>query len=257
VRAHPCDKDYQHVEGLQGCSPVFTSSSSLSTSPLGIVNMQTGMRIVIPLGLQHATYAQTLQRDGFMSMLGRPPFNYSTSSPMRKAGFLSASSLLDSRGKTIFRQCKSVPQCFKDVFTHHGTEHTRRVFVEANALFLGSKPFMREWNPSDATKCGIFGIWISDESGTNGVNRMCEPTSPSSHYCCAVDVAVSPLFYLFHTFPAALDELEPLCNRPFSSASDSSYPLFSKARILSLVKQIGRCVRACVCVCVCVCNEHG
>jgi len=244
VKAHPCDKDYQHIEGMNGCSPVFVPSSYASTSPLGIVNMQTATRMIIPLSAQHGTYAQTMHRNGFVSMLGRPPFNYSTSSPMRKAGFLSTSSLLDAAGNTIFKQCRSVPQCFKDTFTHRGVDHTRHVFVEAGALSPNSKPFMREWHPSDATKCGIFGIWMSDESRMNGVNRMCEPTTPSSHYCCAVDVSVAPLFHLFHTHPEALDELEPVCNHPFGSPADNSYPLFSKARVLSIVKQIGRYVNA-------------
>jgi hypothetical protein len=27
VAAHPCDRDYQHVDGMQGCSPVFSSAS--------------------------------------------------------------------------------------------------------------------------------------------------------------------------------------------------------------------------------------
>jgi hypothetical protein len=49
-----------------------------------------------------------------------------------------------------------------------------------------------------------------------------------------------------------LAKYESLCKLD----ADSSYPLFSKARILSLVKQIGRCVRVCVCVCVCVCATN-
>ncbi len=159
---------------------------------------------------------------------------------MRKSGFMSTDSLLDSTGKTIFRKCKSIPQCFKDTFTYHRIQHTRHVFVEAGAVGESTVPLMREWHPSDATKCGIFGIWMYDERTQTGVNKMCPPTSAATHYCCAVDMAVSPLFYLFHTYPEVLDELEPVCNHLFTSPTDSLYPLFSKSNVLSLVKQIGR-----------------
>ena len=47
-------------------------------------------------------------------MIHGPPFNYTDGSQMRKSGFLSATSLLNARCATIFTQCKSVKQCFKD-----------------------------------------------------------------------------------------------------------------------------------------------
>jgi hypothetical protein len=202
--------------------------------------MQTGIRIPLPINMQHGTHAQTLQRDGFMRILGRPPFNYSTTSPMRKAGFLSTGSLLDANEKTIFMQCKSVRQCFKDTFTHLGLKYTRQVYVEKGAVGVASNAFMREWHPSDASKCGIFGIWLHDESTKKGINRMCEPTLPDDYYCCAVDMAVAPLFYLFHNHPQVLDELEPVCNRPFLSPTDTSYEVFRKSEIKDKVKQIGK-----------------
>jgi hypothetical protein len=77
--------------------------------------MDTRERVVLPKSVQHGTYAQTLQRDGYINMLGRPPFNYSVGSPMRKSGFMSHDTLLGSSGdKTIFKPCKTVPQCFMD-----------------------------------------------------------------------------------------------------------------------------------------------
>ena len=206
--------------------------------------MDSQQRVLLPKGSEQATYAQTLQRDGYINMLGRPPFNYSAGSPMRSAGFLSTGNLLDSTGKTIFKSCKTLRQCFTDTFTHLGLEHTRRAYVESGALAQGSPAFMRDWQPSDATKCGIFGIWLYDENG-KGVNRMCPGTTDATHYCCALDVAVAPLFYLFNQVPSALDELEPVCNRPFSpfgASSDSSYMIFSKQKVLTAVKQIGRSV---------------
>jgi hypothetical protein len=116
VKPHPCDRDYQHIQGLEGCSPVF-SASSLSGAPrsLGIVDMEAAQRVEMPRKVRYGTYAQTLQRSGYINMLGRPPFNYSIGSPKRKSGFLSADTLLDPEGKsTIFQPCKTVPQCFMD-----------------------------------------------------------------------------------------------------------------------------------------------
>jgi hypothetical protein len=116
VKPHPCDRDYQHIQGLEGCSPVF-SASSLSGAPrsLCIVDMKAAQRVEMPKEVRYRTYAQTLQRSGYINMLGRPPFNYSIGSPKRKSGFLLADTLLDPEGKsTIFQPCKTVPQCFMD-----------------------------------------------------------------------------------------------------------------------------------------------
>jgi hypothetical protein len=77
--------------------------------------MDSRERVILPKGVQHGTYAQTLQQDGYINMLGRPPFNYTVGAPMRKSGFLSTENLLGSSGdKTIFKPCKTVEQCFMD-----------------------------------------------------------------------------------------------------------------------------------------------
>jgi len=51
-----------------GCAPVLTASSRGGT---GIVSMRTGLRTFLPSGTEYGTYAQTLQRDGFIRMMGR------------------------------------------------------------------------------------------------------------------------------------------------------------------------------------------
>lgn len=164
---------------------------------------------------------------------------------MRKSGFLSTDRLLNSKGETIFKPCNTVAQCIKDTFTFRGKDVTRRVFVEGSAVGSSSSStpsFMRDWKPNDATKCGIFGVWLSDGNG-NGINRMCPGTTTATHYCCSVDVAVAPLMYLFHTYPGVLDELDGVCNKAFSpsaSTADRSYPIFSKSKVLSTVASIGR-----------------
>ncbi len=70
---------------------------------------------------------------------------------MRKSGFLSANTLLDSRGATVFTQCKTVKQCFKDKFTFHGSEFTRRVYVPGSALG-SSSPRMIDWRAGNTCR---------------------------------------------------------------------------------------------------------
>ena len=216
---------------------------------LGLVSMKSGERILAEKDKEYGTYAQTLDRDGYMHMEGRPPFNYSVGTAMRKAGFLSTGALLDSSAnpQTIFKQCKTVRQCFKDEFTHHDVARTRKVSIPANVQSYASPQYMREWMPSDAANCGIFGVWLADNQG-NGWNLKCPGTTSASHFCCAVDVAVAPLFYLFKEYPSVLGELDAVCNVPFSSqASSHTYPIFSRKKIKSLVEQIGGCVFAMIC----------
>jgi hypothetical protein len=238
VRAHPCDRDYQHTLDLPGCSPVFPPSGR---TQLGLVDMRARQRVVLPKDVQHGTYAQTIKRDGYINMLGRPPFDYSTGSPMRKSGFMSADTLLGPSGdKTIFKPCKTVEQCFMDTFTHRGMERTRRVFIEGDAFSYSLPSFMRDWKPSDATKCGIFGVLVEDPSGLTDKRKCPGLETNSNYYCCMVDAAVVPLFHLFQENPQVLDELDGVCNRPFSPtlerSSDTSYPIFSKTKIQSLVQ---------------------
>lgn len=68
VHPHPCDRDYQHLDGLRGCSPVVSVNQR---TPLGLVSMDKLVRYVTPLGKEYGTYAQTLQRNGYINMLGR------------------------------------------------------------------------------------------------------------------------------------------------------------------------------------------
>lgn len=76
-------------------------------------NVATPLRAYPASGTEYGTYAQTLLRSGYVDMLGRPPFNYSDGSAMRKSGFLSAPRLLNGKGQTIFVPCKTVKQCFQ------------------------------------------------------------------------------------------------------------------------------------------------
>jgi hypothetical protein len=156
-------------------------------------------------------------------------------SSKRKSGFLLTDNLLDDKGHTIFKPCKTVAQCFKDAFTFHGQEKTRRVFIERLAVG-NEQPFLRDWEPSDAMKCGIFGIFLKQPGSTTAsLNDMCPGTTPSTHYCCALDMAVAPLNYLFTRMPSALDELHQVCNAP-----DSSYPIFSAQAVRSAIAKIGK-----------------
>lgn len=177
VHPHPCDRDYQHAEKLFGCAPVFQPSQG--RSPLGLVDMDTLKRIYQPKALQYGTRAQTLQRSGFINMMGRPPFDYSDGVAFRGSGFMSTDRLLDKKGETIFKPCKTVRQCFEDRFTHHGKEVTRRVFIDGEAFVNNaatggaSQSVMRDWKSRDAAKCGIFGTWIVDAYDSE-VKKKCQ-----------------------------------------------------------------------------------
>lgn len=69
-------------------------------------------------------------------------------------------------------------------------------------------------------------------------------TDATTHYCCMVDPAVAPLFYLFQNHPEVLDELETTCNRAMLDvpgvppSAILSYPIFSKFTILSALRQV-------------------
>ncbi len=153
VLPHPCDRDYQHAEGLQGCAPVVFPNQRTS---LGLVNMDKMVRHAMPMGKEYATHAQTLRRSGYVNMLGRPPFDYSDGTALRKSGFLSADTLLGQSGDTIFVPCKSVKQCFEDKFTHHAKEVTRRVFIEAASQVV-CLCYLEVWLPAFViSKCGCL-----------------------------------------------------------------------------------------------------
>lgn len=253
VQPHPCDKDYQHLASsstddnhiMQGCAPDFAAAMNTpaTAAATSLVDMQTLRRTVVSplMGEQqqqsssYGTYVQTLRRDGYMNMQGRPPFDYSVKSPKRKAGFLSSDSLLNTKGETIFRPCKTVSQCFKDTFTYLGHERTRRVFIDRLAVG-NEEAYLRDWEPQDAMKCGIFGVFLKEVGTGQGINTMCPGTSASTHYCCALDMAVAPLNYLFlQAAPGSIQELDAVCNRP-----DISYTLFSAQTLSSKVTRIGK-----------------
>ena len=161
---------------------------------MGLVQMDTSLRMYLPKSLQHCTHAQTLERSGFVNMLGRPPFNYSDGTPFRRAGFMSTDRLLDDKDATIFKPCKTVRQCFEDKFTHHGVESTRRVYIRGEALGANANTgvgtagsVMRDWQARDASKCGIFGTWLVDDNGSP-VHQMCPGGLPTTLLC-----------FIFHT----------------------------------------------------------
>jgi hypothetical protein len=252
VKPHPCDRDYQHADGLVGCTPA--QGNIRSRGAIGLVDMRTETRTWAspPKDQEYGAYAQTLRRDGFISMLGRPPFNYSDGSPMRGAGFMSTSKLTKGPNHdSIFKRCSSIDQCFKDQFTHHGREATRKVYTPVEALGIsaataGVRYFVRDWQPSDATRCGIAGFLVMDANG-KGVNRMCDNTQPDAYYCCMVDASVAPLFYLFSKHGGeVLDKLNNVCNRPPLSlstgieipASSASFQVFSRTKVQTIVSQI-------------------
>lgn len=158
---------------------------------LGYVDASTGKRIEIQsLDDVKSTYVQTMGRNKFAAVgLGRPPFNISMGSPYRSTGFMSEAVLFRQGSQTsVFKSCKTIEQCFVDMFTFNGKAVKRRVFNPASRA-------MQDWTGLDGQNCGIFGIWLKDRTD---FDKMCPGEDFATRHCCYMDPAVAPLFYIFH-----------------------------------------------------------
>lgn len=197
---HLLCRDYQHLDKMQGCAPSFSLNPLLwggNIISTAYVDLATGKRIDISdtVDSMKSTYAQTISRNKY-SVVGvaQPPFSTSTSSPYRSTGFMSETTLFRKDpanidgGTSVFKSCKTIDQCFIDQFTYNGKPVKRRVFDPVTKT-------MRDWTGLDGQYCGIFGILLSDVAS---FNAMCKGEDFDKKYCCFMDAAVTPLFYMFH-----------------------------------------------------------
>jgi hypothetical protein len=223
VLAHPCDRDYQHLQGMKGCAPSFSLNAD-RRSILGYVDTTNGLRIDVDPDKAKGTYAQTMDRNHFTSVgLGRPPFDTSTSSAYRGPGFMSETSIFNE-DRTVFESCRNIEQCFVDMFTYNGKNVKRKVLDPATKE-------MRYWKGEDGQNCGIFGIWIEKFESSVAI---CPGLDTNIHYCCYMDPAVVPLFYMFHYHQEdTLKPLSDICN------SDSVFKIFSPGEIKTHLNNIG------------------
>lgn len=105
VHAHPCDRDYQHIQGMQGCAPSFSLATD-KRGLLGYVSTSSGKRLEVDAAESKSTYAQTIDRQRFGIVgLGRPNFDISMQSPYRGTGFMSETTIFKN-DKTVFKSCR-------------------------------------------------------------------------------------------------------------------------------------------------------
>jgi hypothetical protein len=81
----------------------------------------------------------------------------------------------------------------------------RLVFIQGDAFSYPLQSFMRDWKPSDATKCGIFRVPVEDPSWLSDKRKCPGLETNSDYYCCMVDAALVSLFHLFQKNQQVLD----------------------------------------------------
>lgn len=169
VLPHPCDRDYMHLQGMRGCSPVVYGGNRA----LGILSMSEGraqdwamlqaprsrlartisradqarvQALLANLNASPLTTATEVQLakaivelsinfgqvTRFLNTVGRPPYDR-LGADYRKFGFMGMKSMPDSAGggeaSSTFRNCSLVPQCRKDPFTFNGKPVDHRTVV--------------------------------------------------------------------------------------------------------------------------------
>ena len=130
IQLHAANRDYQHLSALRGCAPSFSLNSEKRGS-LGYIDMVTGRRSY-PFSTK-GTYAQTIGRDGYTIVgMGRPRLDNVAFA--RQNGFLSIQQAVYAEptgnqvdGKSIFVPCKTLDQCFVDIFHYNGRPLQRYV----------------------------------------------------------------------------------------------------------------------------------
>jgi hypothetical protein len=144
-------------------------------------------------GERKSTYAQTIDRSMYSVVgLGRPPFPYN-----RKTGFLSYSKPLFNEkegatdgGETVFRQCRTIEQCFVDEFTYNGVRRDRMIYDDKSR----STPVFREWGANESEVCGIFGYRLEKDAA----QVECPGLDTRDYACCKVlTLYISAFCYLF------------------------------------------------------------
>lgn len=209
VLPHACDRDYQHMHQLSGCAPSFSLAGD-QRGLLGYVDIPTGRRM-IP-SVRKSTYVQTFDRNGFSVVgMGKIPFEHIMGSAYRKTGFLSTDKqIYDPQSKkSLFVQCSSLEQCFVDKYFYNGKMIANRRVIGLDPGSQTPVKQQRDWKPSEAENCGIFGIEVTNYAR----DLQCPGINKKTQSCCMLDVAVAPLYYLLKKVPGALDDLDRVCNK--------------------------------------------
>lgn len=89
------------------------------------------------------------------------------------------------------------------MFTHNGKPYKRRAYHPV-------KKQMVDWAGSDGENCGVFGLEMRSEDGSFAA--MCPAEDSKKIFCCYMDPAVTPLFYMFHYHWNELSEVTKTCD---------------------------------------------
>jgi hypothetical protein len=168
VLPHVCDRDYEHLENMRGCTPIDAVVLSYES---GVSNGRNFQEL-------RSTHAQTFDRSNRISFL-KPDALYFAN---KRTGFLSVeippqvTRSSDTSPDRTFQKCGSIPQCVRLPFHFNGGV-TSRVVNDMVQL--------RPWDfDKDSEMCGSFGVFL-------GVNHPRCAGLGNNVNCCMIDKGVA------------------------------------------------------------------
>lgn len=143
--AHACDRDYMHLDGMQGCVPRLLEESGSRTDFVDMSRVKARPRLN-PRG----RIMRTFGKDKFIPMVQSRAVPGVTDSQYASSGFMS----MQEVGGGRFTPCREVAMCREDTF---------RVAGEAKARqSVGPDGSVSAWQQSHSISCGMYGRLDSD-----------------------------------------------------------------------------------------------
>lgn len=203
VHSHPCDMDYQHMNGLQACVPEVGQNMHLFS--LRDLNDAADTGDVA----KYVEYSRTFYRRSGGSV-GQYDISMSTNANFDNPymGFLHPDRvflgpLSASAQTSTFQYCRELLQCHEDSYglTFNGAKISVRhvaTFDSVTNAAIGT----RVATAQDASMCGIFGIYDAA--------KQSEPK-------CRLDYAFAPLYYAVCVKSGGMSSMLTMCGKSFSS----------------------------------------
>lgn len=169
VHAHQCDRDYMHVQGHRGCSPVVLETEDPSTDFVHLLTAQ-----LVPRQNPRGRLMRTFRRGRYIPLL-QPIQPAGVSEPQwLTSGFMSMPEI----GGKPFAPCIGMVSCHPDEFRVAGELRGRLRWpgntVDRPAQHVGDwKP--TAWKQAEGSECGMFGM--KHEGG------------------CVIDMAAAPFYW--------------------------------------------------------------
>lgn len=163
VKAHACDRDYEHFQGLRSCNPSSMYMVSATNVPQSILNGRFTQTYRNDLSLK------VVRHDDFANLgLGFT----GTGKLYKDMGYLTANDA--TVGTSIMKPCSSLLPCTLQSMARmwyvNGVIESQRWVTQAGTVRL--------YNTDDLSKCGSMGF-VFDAT------------------YCLIDAAVAPLFYVY------------------------------------------------------------